>query len=41
MTPRKKVYAAAGTYTISLGTGRKEFHPKKPRPGLEHYIQEV
>ncbi|MBD3237088.1 MAG: 3-ketoacyl-CoA thiolase [Candidatus Eisenbacteria bacterium] len=41
MTPRKKVYAAAGTYTISLGSGRKEFHPKKPRPGLEHYIQEA
>lgn len=41
MTPRKKVYAAAGAYTISLGTGRREFHPKKPRPGLEHYIQEA
>lgn len=38
--PRKKVYMCAGNNTISLGTGRKEFHPKKPRPGLEHYIKE-
>ncbi len=37
---RKRVYLASGAYTISLGTGRKEFHPKKPRPGLEYYIQE-
>jgi len=41
MKLRKKVYIAAGTYTISLGTGRKEFHPRKPRPGLEHYIIEA
>ncbi|MBN1272868.1 MAG: 3-ketoacyl-CoA thiolase [Candidatus Aminicenantes bacterium] len=39
--PRKKVYMSAGYNTISLGTGRKEFHPKKPRPGLEHYIKEA
>jgi len=38
---RKKVYIAAGNNTISLGTGRKEFHPKKPRPGLEYYINEA
>ncbi len=38
---RKKVYMVAGYNTISLGTGRKEFHPKKPRPGLEHYIKEA
>jgi acetyl-CoA C-acetyltransferase/acetyl-CoA acyltransferase len=31
----------AGYNTISLGTGRKEFHPKKPRPGLEKYIKEA
>lgn len=31
----------AGYNTISLGTGRKEFHPKKPRPGLEHYMEEA
>jgi len=41
MTLRKKVYVAAGSYTVSLGTGRKEFNPRKPRPGLEHYIQEA
>ncbi|MFC2074732.1 3-ketoacyl-CoA thiolase [Bdellovibrionota bacterium] len=38
---RKKVYMCAGYNTISLGTGRKEFHPKKPRPGIEHYIKEA
>ena len=38
---RKKVFMTAGYNTISLGTGRKEFHPKKPRPGLEEYIQEA
>jgi len=38
---RKKVYLTAGYNTISLGTGRKEFHPKKPRPGIEHYIQDA
>ncbi len=38
---RKKVYVTAGYYTVSLGSGRKEFHPKKPRPGLEHYILEA
>ncbi len=37
----KKVYMAAGYNTVSLGTGRKEFHPKKPRPGIEHYIKEA
>jgi len=31
----------AGYNTISFGTGRKEFNPKKPRPGLEHYIKEA
>lgn len=38
---RRKVYMVAGYNTISLGTGRKEFHPKKPRPGLEKYIKEA
>jgi acetyl-CoA acetyltransferase len=38
---RKKVYAAAGYNTVSFGSGRKEFHPKKPRPGLEQYIEEA
>ncbi|MBM3318433.1 MAG: 3-ketoacyl-CoA thiolase [Candidatus Eisenbacteria bacterium] len=41
MTLRKKVYVAAGSYTVSLGTGRPEFNPRKPRPGLEHYIAEA
>jgi acetyl-CoA C-acetyltransferase/acetyl-CoA acyltransferase len=31
----------AGYETVSLGTGRKEFNPKKPRPGLEEYIKEA
>jgi len=38
---RRKVYMAAGYNTISMGTGRKEFNPKKTRPGLEHYIKEA
>jgi len=38
---KRKVYMAAGYHTTSLGTGRKEFNPKKPRPGLEEYIQEA
>jgi len=37
----KKIYMVAGYNTVSLGTGRSEFHPKKPRPGLEHYIKEA
>lgn len=41
MKLRKKVYMAAGYNTVSLGTGRSEFHPRKPRPGLEHYIKEA
>ncbi len=38
---RKKIYITAGYNTISLGTGRKEFHPKKARPGIEHYVKEA
>ncbi len=41
MKLRKKVYMVAGSNTISLGTGRSEFNPKKPRPGLEYYIREA
>ncbi|MFA6127156.1 MAG: beta-ketoacyl synthase N-terminal-like domain-containing protein [Bacteroidales bacterium] len=37
----KKIYMTAGYNTISLGTGRKEFNPSKPRPGLEHYMNEA
>ncbi len=38
---RKKVYGCAPVHTVYLGPGRKEFHPKKPRPGIEHYILEA
>jgi acetyl-CoA C-acetyltransferase len=38
---RKPVFFTAGYNTVSFGSGRKEFHPKKPRPGLEHYINEA
>lgn len=41
MILRKKVYMVAGYNTISMGTGRSEFHPRKPRPGLEDYIKEA
>jgi len=37
----KKIYMVAGYNTVSLGTGRSEFHPKKPRPGIEHYVNEA
>jgi acetyl-CoA C-acetyltransferase len=37
----KPVYLTAGYNTLFLGSGRKEFHPKKPRPGLDHYITEA
>ena len=38
---RRKIYMVAGYNTISMGTGRKEFNPKKERPGLEEYIKEA
>jgi acetyl-CoA C-acetyltransferase len=38
---RKKVYMTAGYNTISMGTGRKEFNPKKERAGLEELIKEA
>lgn len=41
MKLKNKVYMYGGYNTISLGTGRKEFHPKKPRPGIEHYLKEA
>ena len=41
MKLRKKVYMTAGYNAISLGTGRKEFNPKKERPGLEYYMKEA
>lgn len=38
---RKRLFACAPAHTLFLGPGRKEFHPKKPRPGIEHYILEA
>ncbi|MGC8864456.1 MAG: thiolase C-terminal domain-containing protein [Bacteroidales bacterium] len=38
---RRRVFMAAGYNTISLGTGRSEFNPRKPRPGIEHYMTEA
>jgi acetyl-CoA C-acetyltransferase/acetyl-CoA acyltransferase len=38
---RKPVFACAPYHTTYLGPGRKEFHPKRPRPGIEHYISEA
>jgi len=38
---RKPVFACAPYHTLFLGPGRREFHPKKPRPGIEHYITEA
>jgi acetyl-CoA acetyltransferase len=40
-TLRRKVYLTAGHNTVSMGTGRREFNPKKARPGLEDYIREA
>ena len=37
----KKIYMVAGYNTVSMGTGRSEFNPKKARPGIEHYIKEA
>jgi len=33
---RKKVFGCAPAHTVYLGPGRKEFHPKKPRPDIDH-----
>ncbi len=41
MQLRRKIYMTAGYNTISMGMGRSEFHPKKPRPTLEDYIREA
>jgi acetyl-CoA C-acetyltransferase len=38
---RRKIYLVAGYNTVSLGTGRSEFNPRKERPGLEHYLKEA
>lgn len=41
MKLRKKVYMVAGYNTISMGTGRKEFHSKKECAGLEELLKEA
>jgi acetyl-CoA C-acetyltransferase/acetyl-CoA acyltransferase len=40
-TLRKKIYVAAGYNTTYFGSGRKEFHPKKPMPQFEDYLKET
>ena len=37
----KKIYIGAGYNTVSFGSGRKEFHPKKPMPSFETYLKET
>jgi len=37
----KKIYVAAGYYTVSFGSGRKEFNPRKPMPAFETYLAET
>ncbi len=41
MQLRRKIYMVAGYNSISMGSGRKEFNPKKARPGLEEYMKEA
>ncbi|MFH2141293.1 MAG: 3-ketoacyl-CoA thiolase [Bacteroidota bacterium] len=41
MKLRRKVYLVAGYNTISMGTGRKEFSPKKARAGIEELVKEA
>lgn len=38
---KKRIFITGGYNTISLGTGRKEFNPKKSRPGIEEYVKEA
>lgn len=35
------MFITAGYNTVSMGPGRKEFDPKKPRPPLEDYLREA
>ena len=37
----KKIFAAAGFNTVFMGTGRKEFNPKKPMTGFEEYLKQA
>jgi acetyl-CoA C-acetyltransferase/acetyl-CoA acyltransferase len=38
---QKRVFMVAGYNTVSLGSGRSEFNPKKENPGIEHYMMEA
>jgi len=38
---RKRVFITCGYNTTVMGSGRKEFNPKMPRPDLEDYIKEA
>ena len=40
-SPRRKIYMIAGYNTVSMGTGRSEFNPKKGSRSLESYIKEA
>ena len=40
-SPRRKIYMIAGYNTVSMGTGRSEFNPKKGSRPLESYIKEA
>lgn len=40
-SPRRKIYMLAGYNTVSMGTGRSEFNPKKGSRSLESYINEA
>ncbi|RXQ95654.1 3-ketoacyl-CoA thiolase [Ancylomarina salipaludis] len=40
-SPRRKIYMLAGYNTISMGTGRSDFNPKKGSRPLESYIKEA
>ncbi|NQZ57949.1 MAG: 3-ketoacyl-CoA thiolase [Lentisphaeraceae bacterium] len=37
----RKVYAVAGSNSIFMGPGRKEFNPKKKMPDFLHYLREA
>lgn len=38
---RRRIFVTAGFNTVSFGSGRKEFNPKAPKPGIEHYVKEA
>ena len=38
---RRRIFIGAGYNTMCFGSGRKEFHPKKPMPTFETYLREA